>query len=796
MESLGLVHSPSLDHPSLDAIEHTKEASESSSYSNEGAQCQEYGNSDLLNVEDYFQFQNSAFSIKTKHNSHFSQDVSTPSDQNFSLETTFQQTQCNGLQCDSYLFEISNPISDSPQYRAYRARQNDRDIRDEKKWPPDLEIYFLDAMMDVPHMGRHKFTFDGKPHGRNELIALYIWISYKENLPPDVTPDPLMNRHRKQISSHIQVLKKFMRGHCAFDEMFPPAGTVPENGYSFDKNSCLIALSQGRLPGKAYRDQVRYDLNRRINQREAIIRALPYFVSSLRPFFFSPAPTSPITSQPSHFQNHICDEKLDHGIEIAHLCNDTLESVPQWQEKFPPLLNMLRSSFNEIDCEIIHMQVSLDSLFNFFPSSPMDDSVNLKCGFIVANKMNFESESPTNTDPCYWRSVTVLTEPREYYGDPSFSSDTDNNFSSIVVEDNRIFISIPVRQWAAKILSSQRQLPSSCIFSGDGLYCSHHGIKHDRDSSDISKTGNDKLSSLTQHSRNNHHFSLSMYQELFYTFTTDSGSTSSKRRAIILWSFGYSSNSEKRNRPLFSWRYLFPLPYLSSSSLSHESRCNDSNVYIEDTTLNPAPSFNARVTTTTKNKFDSSTLEKLQNQPFNILVPYNRSTTGLMSVHSDFDYATTSLSSSSVVTIPNPQRYQEPFTGIPYHFIPSNYQNISFEPPKNSLKTSDNDNNNVNALSPHKNNFIPYTMVEKVNTGVVETNSLFPCNKVLPRSSNSDIRFFSDIEISENRNWNHINNVTTGTQWSQPIYHYNPHQDSIIVDDDYLQNNGNHDNAN
>jgi transcriptional enhancer factor len=64
-------------------------------------------------------------------------------------------------------------------------------------------------------MGRRKFSYKGKPHGRNELIKEYLWIAYVQSLPAGQQPDMNMARTRKQVSSHIQVLKGFLRDHPA-----------------------------------------------------------------------------------------------------------------------------------------------------------------------------------------------------------------------------------------------------------------------------------------------------------------------------------------------------------------------------------------------------------------------------------------------------------------------------------------------------------------------------------------------------------------------------------------------------
>jgi transcriptional enhancer factor len=124
-----------------------------------------------------------------------------------------------------------NPIISSEPYKAYRLRQDRDGNPDDQKWPYMLEIAFLDgiyksstscpdtdsfvALIDIPAMGRQKFSYRGKLHGRNELIKEYLWIAYLESLPAGQPPDPTMARTRKQVSSHIQVLKAFFKLHAA-----------------------------------------------------------------------------------------------------------------------------------------------------------------------------------------------------------------------------------------------------------------------------------------------------------------------------------------------------------------------------------------------------------------------------------------------------------------------------------------------------------------------------------------------------------------------------------------------------
>jgi len=88
-------------------------------------------------------------------------------------------------------------------------------------------------------MGRRKFSMRGKPHGRNELIKEYLWIAYKQSLPPGAQADPSMERTRKQVSSHIQVLKGFLKGH-------PTCKTTSENGTELTNIQQMIASSLQR----------------------------------------------------------------------------------------------------------------------------------------------------------------------------------------------------------------------------------------------------------------------------------------------------------------------------------------------------------------------------------------------------------------------------------------------------------------------------------------------------------------------------------------------------------------------
>ncbi|KAK5809745.1 TEA/ATTS domain family-domain-containing protein [Linnemannia elongata] len=82
----------------------------------------------------------------------------------------------------------------------------------EEVWPPDVEAVFYEALEVIPKLGRRKVLVDGKPCGRNELIADYIFKRTNKI------------RTRKQVSSHIQVLKNTRKSDAAFMKLLMDSG--------------------------------------------------------------------------------------------------------------------------------------------------------------------------------------------------------------------------------------------------------------------------------------------------------------------------------------------------------------------------------------------------------------------------------------------------------------------------------------------------------------------------------------------------------------------------------------------
>jgi transcriptional enhancer factor len=111
---------------------------------------------------------------------------------------------------------LLNLLHRCEKYEKYRARQPQTAKDREQRWADHLEEAFFrgtiafhsmlihpklttQGLVRWPPMGRRKHMLDGQLRGRNELVA--------DSIERD-TGEP---RTRKQVSSHIQVLKNMLK---------------------------------------------------------------------------------------------------------------------------------------------------------------------------------------------------------------------------------------------------------------------------------------------------------------------------------------------------------------------------------------------------------------------------------------------------------------------------------------------------------------------------------------------------------------------------------------------------------
>ncbi|KAH9906532.1 hypothetical protein F4778DRAFT_655120 [Xylariomycetidae sp. FL2044] len=161
-----------------------------------------------------------------------------------------------------------NPIYAYKNFADYRNKVMQKELEKEQpKWPLWLEDAFLDALLLIPQMGRSKFSSKSILYGRNMLITEYLWIYHWLLHPPqhgEEVPSRkerekhTMFRTRKQVSSHIQVLKGFFSTLVTFHFIFPSKPDIKEedkkyikddeDNRSFKNNRVLISIADGRLP--------------------------------------------------------------------------------------------------------------------------------------------------------------------------------------------------------------------------------------------------------------------------------------------------------------------------------------------------------------------------------------------------------------------------------------------------------------------------------------------------------------------------------------------------------------------
>lgn len=166
-----------------------------------------------------------------------------------------------------------NPIYAYKHFADYRNKVMQKELEKEQPiWPLWLEDAFLDALLLIPQMGRKKFSSKTILYGRNMLITEYLWIYHWLLHPPqngEVIPNRQlrekgpdgkahpMYRGRKQVSSHIQVLKGFFATLVTFHFIFPSKRDGKEetklmrdddDTESFKNNRVLISIADGRLP--------------------------------------------------------------------------------------------------------------------------------------------------------------------------------------------------------------------------------------------------------------------------------------------------------------------------------------------------------------------------------------------------------------------------------------------------------------------------------------------------------------------------------------------------------------------
>ncbi|KAI7883957.1 TEA-domain-containing protein [Lichtheimia hyalospora FSU 10163] len=191
--------------------------------------------------------------------------------------------------------------------------------KEEQVWPPDVEAAFIEALESIPKLGRRKILVNGKPCGRNELISDYIKRKTGKI------------RTRKQVSSHIQVLKNTRKGEPQFMRLLTDAPADTEDDTQNPqqqsqrptKSSRPIGKQQpnnagsSRRPSQQQPQQQQYTFHQATNS----IISLGGLTSSES---FSSCDDSSLSSSSSPCHDYVFDMLCNGGV-TTHGSNDFLQ---------------------------------------------------------------------------------------------------------------------------------------------------------------------------------------------------------------------------------------------------------------------------------------------------------------------------------------------------------------------------------------------------------------------------------------------------------------------------------------
>ncbi|KAE9993063.1 hypothetical protein EG327_006592 [Venturia inaequalis] len=180
-------------------------------------------------------------------------------------------------------------------YSKYRERKpKDNPTSQDMKWPENLEVAFCQALIIYPPVGRRMVASgdSNKARGRNELIADFI---------QRYTGEP---RTRKQVSSHIQVLKPMVKE----DQVVTNHLAVPEHKNLGHRGRHSRRISIASTPSTRYSSQDSVQVpHRSASMLTNSYRSMSYTPArSVSPMRLStPAPA--FMHEPMHFEMFIRD---------------------------------------------------------------------------------------------------------------------------------------------------------------------------------------------------------------------------------------------------------------------------------------------------------------------------------------------------------------------------------------------------------------------------------------------------------------------------------------------------------
>lgn len=454
----------------------------------------------------------------------------------------------------------------------------------------------------MPHMGRRKFSMGGKLHGRNMLISEYIFtlciaiLGSKEIFRIDNSNDSIEQMGRKQVSSHMQVVKKFFEDLRCFHFLFPseekkePGSTNSEDYYdeeeqeSFKSNPILTALAEGRVPDV----KPNYPYFSQLLALQSYITVRPktceIFVSSsdikIRDEIAYDINDTALdqASFPHLNKYNNCDDSPnvlgkdvllhEYTRSLDHSTSASVKSVTRrWQKDAPDMYETLELPGRDEDCLLLEMCATLE----------LHEHAKFPSGSELTGFVEVAITQPALQNH-QWKCVTRLTRPAELHGDDSNQSTVYTNESGIHrrgCSDSKpdcdchtrsrqdIHVPFPAVEWAS-ILSMAVQYPDAehQRAKEKRIKMSAAGKKHDVERAGSKRKRSEDEGDAASWARREPTGSdlickVAMYQEL-WSRAPDSPQWS--RQGIIFWRFN-TTNQWYKYEPVFkpagtSWRWL------------------------------------------------------------------------------------------------------------------------------------------------------------------------------------------------------------------------------------------------
>ncbi|KAL7271881.1 hypothetical protein RUND412_005336 [Rhizina undulata] len=285
-------------------------------------------------------------------------------------------------------------------YHQYRARQRrDANVEGESVWDEELEQAFMEAIQKIPKIGRRKLSMEGKPCGRNELIADYIFKATGKR------------RTRKQVSSHIQVLKNLLRNNPEFMKHVTtedPSPTWDGDTNSWEVESAptstaglepMPSLAHCALPPiRAPNSHSNHPEHVQFTGSPEVLLSQPNQMAH-QTLKFSPASFAMWVASPDSAVSidrclHTYTRLSDEAVRPA-----ALVSVSNWKARFPYVAEVEHHESLD-DCPIVMLQASISTM----PISQLQSSI-LCTQFQVAVDDSFAGHR--------WECVTRIYAPNK-----------------------------------------------------------------------------------------------------------------------------------------------------------------------------------------------------------------------------------------------------------------------------------------------------------------------------------------------------------------------------------------------